>query len=177
MKTLIIISTLIICTPTSAGQKVRLIDDSSTFLCIGDSLSHNFISNLKQQRVDSIISILYDYDNGRVEKAQHLIMWTKEGKSQVRKIRGCDDITSDTTYAVQLKPILVFISKTRFKGLSEPIKSDINVSHSMGYFTLVELGKRTFEVNVRDYHLQKTVGNKEAQNDARVKLIEMLAKL
>ncbi len=159
------------------GQKVRLIDDNSTFLCIGDSLSHNFISDLKTQRVDSIISILYDYDNGRVEKSLHLIIWTMEGKSQIRKIRGCDDITSDTTYAVELKPIFAFIEKTKFKGLSEPIKSDMDVSHSMGYFTSVEIGKRAFELNVRDHHLRKTEANKEAIADARVKLIAMLAKL
>lgn len=177
MKTIIIISTLIICTLTSAGQKVRLMDDRSIFLCIGDSLNHSFISDLKQQNIDTIFSLLYDYDNGRVEKAQHLVIWTKEGKSHIRKIRGCDNITSDTTYVVELKPIIAFIARTKFRDLLEPIKSDMIVSHSMGYFTSVELGERTFELNVRDYHLRKTEANKDAQADARVKLVTMLAKL
>jgi hypothetical protein len=112
------------CSMTLYSQKVRLEGDSSRYLCLNDSIAATFKKTLDKEKVDSTISILYDYDNGRLPDSRQIIIWTHNGTGRIRIIDGCDRIEKDTAYSFNVKHLWDYIAVTKFDDLTVPISQD-----------------------------------------------------
>jgi hypothetical protein len=156
---------------------MRVEGDNSIFICKSDSLASYFLNKLKKQKVDSIISILYDFDNGRVEKSRQIIIWIHEGSSNVKIIAGCDLITKDSVYNFNFLELLTYINKSKFKDVSVPIPSEVYISHDMCYHIEVLFPNKKFIAIVRDYERKQNVANNTSLTDTRIVLANMIDKL
>lgn len=150
------------------AQKVRLEGDDSKYLCLNDSIAKNFEIKLKKIKVDSTISILYDYDNGRLENSIRVVIWTHNGTSSIRLVQGCDKITKDTTFTSNLTDLWQYIKVTHFEDVSVPIKSGTGQSHDRFYQITVTTPKKSFSVVVRDNERKRTEKHKTPEFDTRV---------
>jgi hypothetical protein len=176
MKTLIIISFLSFWTTLLPAQKVRLEGDNSKYLCLNDSIAEAFEVLLNNEDVDSTISILYDFDNGRLPNSKSIIIWTHKGEGNIRLVEGCDKIMKDTTFSFNSTHLWQFISTTHFDDVSVPIKSERYRSHDKFYHITVIVPGRTFFVVVRDYE-RDIDKNKIGQSDTRVILANKIDSL
>jgi hypothetical protein len=168
MKILTTILLLLFCETSISAQKVRLVGDYSRYLCLNDSIADAFFETLKRDKVDSIISILYDYDNGRLPNSLHVRIWTHNGKSKLRFIEGCDSIINDTTFVCDLTKLWEYIKTTNFDDVSIPIKSGTGQSHDQFYHITISTPVKSFFVVVSDNQRKATVKNKTPESDTRV---------
>lgn len=132
------------------AQKVRLEGDDSQYLCLNDSIAETFEMSLKKDKIDSTISILYDYDNGRLPNSRRIIIWTHNGSSKIRLIEGCDKISKDITYVSNLTNLWNYIKTTHFDDVSVPIKSGTGQSHDRFYHITLNMPGKSFLIVVRD---------------------------
>ena len=177
MKTFLTISIFTLLTSPLLAQKVRLEGDNSPFLCKNDSISETSAYKMKKNRIDSMISILYDFDNGRLPNSRRILIWTHSGKSYIRLIEGCDKIVKDTTWAFNSEPLWEFIKTNTFKSVSVPINSAYSQSHDEFYHITISLPKRDFFIVVRNYERKVDDRNKNALKDTRVILTNMIDNL
>jgi len=162
---------------TSFTQKVRLEGDTSKYLCLNDSIAETFTVNLKKEKVDSTITILYDFDNGRLQTSKRIVIWTHDGKSNLRIVQGCDKILSDTTYLFNAENLWAYIRVTHFDDFTVPIKSGTGQSHDRFYHLTVSTPKRSFFVVVRDNERRSTPRNPTPEIDTRVMLTNKIDSL
>ncbi len=170
MKTLTTISLLLFWTTLLNAQKVRLEGDNSRYLCLNDSIAETFVMKLKESKVDSTITILYDYDNGRLPNSIRVVSWTHNGTSNLRHIEGCDKIKKDTTYTCNLTDLWKYIKAPHFDDVSVPIKSGTGQSHDNFYHITVTTPTKSFFVVVRDNERKSTDRYKTPESDTRVML-------
>lgn len=152
------------------AQKVRLVGDSSKYLCLNDSIAQTFSMSLKKAKIDSTIKILYDYDNGRLPNSVRAIIWTHDGVSNIRFIRGCDRITKDTIFTYNLDDLWKYIKMTHFDDVSIPIESGTGQSHDKCYSIEVTTPTKSLLVVVRDNERKSTEKYKYPEADSRVML-------
>jgi len=153
---------------TIIAQKVRLEGDNSRYLCLNDSLAETFTEKLTKDRVDSTITILYDFDNGRLQNSRRIIIWTHNGISNLRLVEGCDKILRDTTYSFNSASLWQYIGVTHFDDVTVPIKSAYSQSHDRFYHITVTTSQKSFFTVVRNYERRNDDKNKTAQSDTRV---------
>jgi predicted RND superfamily exporter protein len=170
MKTLLIISLFLFLTTLLNAQKVRLEGDDSKYLCLNDSIAETFEVKLKKTKVDSTISILYDYDNGRLPNSIRVVIWTHNGISNIRLVQGCDKIYKDTTFTYNLTDLWKYIKTTHFDDVTVPIKSGTGQSHDKFYHITVTTSTKSFFVVVRDNERKKSEKYKTPESDTRVML-------
>jgi hypothetical protein len=170
MRTLTTISFLFFWTTLLNAQKVRLEGDNSKYLYLNDSITETFAMKLKKSKVDSTITILYDYDNGRLPNSIRVVIWTHNGTSNLRFIEGCDKIKKDTTYTCNLADLWKYIKATHFDDVSVPIKSGTGQSHDKFYHITVTTPAKSFFVVVRDNERKSTEKYKTPESDTRVML-------
>jgi len=170
MKTLLAISFIFFWTTLLYAQKVRPEGNDSKYICLNDSIAETFAKKLRRELVDSTITILYDYDNGRLPNSIRAIIWTHNGLSKVRVVQGCDKIIKDTTFAYNLTDLWKFINATQFEEVSVPIKSGTGQSHDKAYRITVTTPTKSFFVVVRDNERKKTEKYKTPESDTRVML-------
>jgi hypothetical protein len=168
MRTLATISFLFFWTTLLNAQRTRLKDDNSRYLCLNDSIAETFAMKLKRSKVDSMITILYDYDNGRLQNSIRVIIWKHNGTSTLRLVEGCDKITKDTTYTCNLTDLWEYINVTHFDDVSVPIKSGTGQSHDKFYHITVTTPSKSFFVVVRDNERKSTEKHKVPESDTRV---------
>ncbi|RZM23582.1 MAG: hypothetical protein EOO88_25705 [Pedobacter sp.] len=159
------------------GQKQRLVGDDSRWLCKNDSISEVFIWQLRQQKVDSIISVLYDYDNGRLYDSKQIVFWTKNGINRLRLIEGCDSIRMDITVYTSLSPLWEFVRLNRFDPIQIPIPSFFDMSHDRFYYVELTAGKNEVIAIVRDFERTPDPRNIQALEDSRVILVNKIEDL
>jgi hypothetical protein len=172
MKTLLIIVLSLSIVANCFAQKVRLEGDNSPYLCLNDSVTHMFENSLQGQNVDSIISILYDYDNGRLPTSKTVTIWTHYNESNIRIVQGCDILMKDTAYSFNASDLWSYIRDTRFESVSIPIESGWHQSHDTFYHITVTTPQKSFFVVVRDF--ERKSKEKTAQTDTRVILTNMI---
>lgn len=175
MKTLLIILSSFLIVANATAQKVRLEGDNSPYLCLNDSVTQTFESSLQKQNIDSIISILYDYDNGRLPTSKTITIWTSHNQSHIRVVQGCDRLIKDTTYSFAASDLWQYINDTKFESVSVPIKSGRYQSHDKFYHITVTTPKNSFFVVVRDF--ERHSKEKAAQLDTRVVLTNKIDSL
>lgn len=175
MKTLLTILFSILFVSIVTGQKVRLEGDNSPYLCLNDSVTQTFESSLQKQNVDSIISILYDYDNGRLPSSKTITIWTYHNQSHIRIVQGCDSLMKDTTYAFAASDLWQYINDTKFESVSVLIKSGLYRSHDKFYHITVTTPKKSFFIVVRDF--ERNSKEIAAQTDTRVILTNKIDRL
>ncbi len=151
MKTLLTILFSFLFAAFATAQKVRLEGDNSPYLCLNDSVTQTFENSLQKQKVDSIISILYDYDNGRLPDSKTITIWTSHNQSRIRIVQGCDSLMNDTTYTLAAADLWRYIKDTKFESVAVPIKSGRYQSHDKFYHITVTTPKKSFFVVVRDF--------------------------
>lgn len=164
------------------GQKERLKGDTSRFLCKSDSIYHFQINALVEQKVEGIITIRYDYDNGRVEEGETHIFWMKGSVQKVRSYNGCDNIRKDKTKDFPVDSIFQLYNDLQVDTVkSRKIKRRLWFSHSMGYNTSVYLpGKNqrfrvsTFNLNDLDYSIKN---NSTEFIDPRTMFVEAILRI
>lgn len=155
---------------TLSAQKVRLEGDNSKYLCLNDSIAETFENKLKQNKVDSTITILYDYDNERLPNSIRVLIWTHNGKSNLRLIQGCDKVIKDTTFTCNLTDLWKYIKTTHFDDVTVPIKSGTGQSHDKFYHITVTTPTKSFFIVVRDNERRSTEKYKTPESDKRVML-------
>ncbi|UKN02749.1 hypothetical protein K6119_04370 [Paracrocinitomix mangrovi] len=162
---------LFIATTISFGQKQRTVSDTQYFLCEADSIYNRFIKDLKSKSVDTIFTLHYDFDNGRVENSAFFIIWRDRGKGFVRQFVGCDSIKSDTTYADTTSIVEDYFSMNVYntKGI---IETDIIQSHGMGYTVVVQIMDLQYSHNVRDWQRNNALN----PSDQRIQWIDLFEK-
>lgn len=170
MKTFLTISFVLFWINLLNAQKVRLEGDNSKYLCLNDSIAETFATKLKKSKVDSIITILYDYDNGRLPNSIRAVIWTHNGTSRIRIVQGCDKIIKDTIVTYNLADLWTYIKVTHFEDVSVPIKSGTGQSHDRFYHITVTTPAKSFFVVVRDNERKKTEKYKTPESDTRVML-------
>ena len=159
------------------AQKVRLEGDNSRYLCLNDSVVDNFGMQLKKKKVDSTITILYDYDNGRLPNSRSIIIWTHNGQSHIKLIEGCNKITKDTTYSINSTDLWGYIRVTHFDDVSVPIKSGTGQSHDKFYHITVTTPHKSFMVVVRDNQRKGSDKYKTPESDTRIMLTNKIDSL
>ena len=177
MKTLLIISFVLFWTTLLNAQKVRLENDSSKYTCLNDSIAETFAVKLKMDEVDSTITVLYDYDNGRSPNSIRVVIWTHNGTSKVRLVQGCNKITKDRIFTSILTDLWDYIKMTHFDDVSVPIKSGTGQSHDRFYHITVTTPERSFFVVVRDNERRRTEKYKTPESDTRVMLTNKIDEL
>ena len=177
MKTLLIIITFLFLTTTLVAQKVRLEADNSPYLCLNDSIAETFELKLNKDKVDSTITILYDYDNGRSSNSKRIIIWTHKAQSKTRIIEGCDIIKKDTTYSLDFSNLWDYIRATHFDDVTVAIKSGTGQSHDNFYHITVNTPHKSFFVVVRDNERRSSSKYKTPESDSRVMLTNKIDKL
>ena len=170
MKTLTTILFFLFATTLLHAQKVRLEDDNSPYLCLNDSIAETFEQKLQKDKVDSSITILYDYDNGRLPNSRRIIIWTHNGTSRIRVVEGCDKIQKDSVYTSDLAELWHYIKTTHFDDLTVPIKSGTGQSHDKFYHITVTTPAKSFLIVVRDNERKKSEKHKTPESDTRVML-------
>lgn len=140
---------------TTLGQKVRLEGDDSRFLCHSDSITHFAVKELIDNKVDSIMTFIYDYDNGRVERAVTYIIWIDKGQGFVRQFGGCEQIKNDSTYNLYVSDLFDYYRQKRIDTITGQIEAEMWQSHDMGYYVTVYLPGQTKSYNIRDYERGK----------------------
>ena len=170
MRTLTLISFFLFWTSLLNSQKVRLEGDTSRYLCLNDSIAETFAIKLKQGKVDSTITILYDFDNGRLQNSKRVILWTHNGESAIRLVEGCDKIKKDTTYVCSLTNLWQYINVTHFDDVTVPIKSGTGQSHDRFYHITVTTPSRKFFVVVRDNERRSSEKYPTPESDTRIML-------
>lgn len=157
------------------GQNVKLKESPSHFYCVSDSIKTLTIRELASKGVDSIITLSYDFDNGRYETAETLILWTENGKELIRKYRGCDNIQDDSTYNLNIAPLFDFFVKERIDTLSGQLVTENWQSHDFGYYVTVYLPGIQKQFNVREYQkldgILKKDQNPKGKIDSRIEFI------
>ncbi len=149
MKKVLIYTVLFILAAPLYGQKMKQKVAKSRFVCVADSLEYYAVKGLVENQVDSIMSFLYEYDNGRVEEAVHYIIWLHEGRGQLRAISGCNQIGKDNTADFESGLLFDFYAQ-QHDQLKKPMKNGGWQSHDMGYYIKVYLPGQTNEFNIRD---------------------------
>ena len=170
MRLLITLSFLLFFWTIINAQKVRLEGDNSKYLCLNDSIAETFENKLKKNKVDSTITILYDYDNGRLPNSRRITIWTHNDTSYIRLVEGCDKIKKDTTYTYNLTDLWRYIKVTHFDDVTVPIKSGTGQSHDKFYHITVTTSTKSFFVVVRDNERKSTEKYKTPESDTRVML-------
>ena len=177
MKTFLSILFLLFLTIPLLAQKVRFEGDNSPYLCLNDSIAETFELKLKENKVDSTITILYDYDNGRLPNSRRIIIWTHNGQSHIKLVEGCDQITMDTTYLFNSISLWEYIRGAHFDHVSVPIKSGTGQSHDKFYHITVNIPHKTFFIVVRDNERRSSAKYKTPESDTRVMLTNKIDSL
>jgi predicted RND superfamily exporter protein len=170
MKTLTTLLFFLFSTTLLPAQKVRLEGDNSRYLCLNDSLAKTFEETLQKRDIDSTISILYDYDNGRMPDSRRIVIWTHNGASQIRVIEGCSKIKKDITHTISLVDLWSYINTSHFDDVSVPIKSGTGQSHDRFYHITIKTPTKSFFVVVRDNERRPTERYKNPESDTRIML-------
>jgi hypothetical protein len=177
MKIFLITSLLLFAETTLVGQKVRFVADNSSYLCLNDSITKTFEIKLKKNKIDSTITILYDYDNGRLPNSKRITIWTRKGQSNIRIVEGCDKITKDTTYSLNLSNLWEYIQVTHFDEVTVPIKSGTGQSHDKFYHITINTRHKSFFIVVRDNERKSSGKYKTPESDTRVMLTNKIDNL
>ena len=159
------------------AQKVRLEGDDSRYLCLNDSIADTFEMKLKKDNIDSTISILYDFDNGRLPNSRRIVIWTHNGTSRIRLVEGCDRISKDITYVTNLTSLWNYIRTTHFDDVSVPVKSGTGQSHDKFYHITVNTSGKSFFIVVRDNERKIANKNYTPESDTRVILTNAIDSL
>jgi hypothetical protein len=162
---------------TSTAQRVRLEGDDSKYLCLNDSLAKSFELRMARLNVDSIISIFYDYDNGRMQNSRRIFLWTHDGSTMIRLIEGCNTIIIDTAYAIKADSLWDYIRMNQFSDMTVPIKSGTGQSHDRYYKITVTTPLRTFYMVVRDNERKPSTKHQNPENDSRIMLTNKIDSL
>jgi hypothetical protein len=170
MKILTTLLFLLFSTTLLFAQKVRLEGDNSRYICLNDSLADRFEDTLQKRGVDSTISILYDYDNGRIPDSRRIILWTHNGASHIRGIEGCSKIKKNITHPIDLNDLWSYIKTNRFDDVTVPVKSGTGQSHDRFYHITIKTPARSFFVVVRDNERRPTERYKHPESDTRIML-------
>lgn len=176
MRILFPILIFLFCTSDGLAQKMRLEGDNSRFLCLNDSIAETFLSRLASKNVDSTISILYDYNNGRLPNSRKAIIWTTDGSTYLKVIEGCDKIIMDTTLGLSADCLWNFIGVTKFPDASTPIESKFYQSHDKFYHIEVKLPRKSFYFAIMNYEREEQTDKRE-QMDSRARLANMIDEL
>ncbi len=150
------------------AQKERLKGDTSKFLCKSDSIYFYEIARLVDKKVDGIVSLRYDYDNGRVERARTFIFWKDDSIQKLRTYSGCDSIVNDTVQNFPVELVFQFYKDHQLDTLKNQgrIKSSLWVSHNMGYFVTIYLPGKTEKFRVTQINLMDLRSSlKEGKSD------------
>ena len=177
MRTLTTLIFLLFNTTLLFAQKVRHEGDNSRYLCLNDSLSDRLEDALLKRGVDSTISILYDYDNGRMPDSRRIILWTHNGASHVRMIEGCSKIEKDITAPLDLNDFWSYIENNQFDDVTVPIKSGTGQSHDRFYHITIKTPARSFFVVIRDNERRPTERYKHPESDTRIMLTNKIDSL
>jgi len=177
MKFLLAIIFFLFSTSTLVAQRVRLEGDNSTYLCLNDSLAATFGMRLKKNKIDSTIAILYDYDNGRLPNSRRILIWTHDGKSNIKLVEGCAKIIKDTTYLFNADDLWEYIRVTNFDDVTVPIKSGTGQSHDMVYHITVNTPDKSFFIVVRNNERKSSVKYKAPESDTRIMLTNKIDEL
>ena len=153
MKKFIITNFLLtILTLSAFGQKQRLVGDNSRFFCVADSISYFTVKNLADSGVTQIMTFHYDYDNGRVPKAVHYIIWLDNGVGFLKSINGCDNTSiKDSSNLTGIQKIFDFFHANRIDTITRQLEPEIWMSHDMGYYITVYLPGENRHYNIRNY--------------------------
>jgi hypothetical protein len=170
MKTLTTLLFFLFSTTLLFAQKVRLGGDNSRYLCLNDSLAGTFEETLQQSGVDSTISILYDYDNGRMPDSRRIIIWTNNGASHIRVIEGCSEIKKDIAHTIDLVDLWSYIKANQFDAVTVPIQSGTGQSHDRFYQITIKTPTKSFFVVVRDNERKPTDRYRQPESDTRIML-------
>lgn len=148
-------------------------DEKKEFTFKMDSVIAEFLSQLSQQKVDTILHAYYYFDNGRGDKATFLSLWTKNGKHYVNAIKTAKTnsfIEFPTKECSEFSSILNFY----FENYKEIVKTrpESNwISHNYGYTIILRINETEFKTYLRD---EKRFGDKE---HFRSKWINMIDKI
>ncbi|MET4108886.1 hypothetical protein [Hymenobacter sp. UYP22] len=139
------------------------------------------LTQLRQAGVDSIMTFLYDYDNGTVEDAVYHIVWIKKKQGFIKTLRNCTIPSIAVQTSNKVGSLFAFYTQNKFWDLPELQRC--NQSHDMGYYIVVYLPNKVGHYNVRNCqrHQLKKVGKalpgeapKQLEKDPRSVLVDML---
>lgn len=113
-------------------QKYRLMGDTSRFLCKSDSIDHYFYEEmLKPQKIDTIISLHYYFDNGRYNTEIQGYIWKKNGKINLKAIQGCVEVIETGITEEKVMDFFDFYFRKNCQNLNHMLES--RRSHEDGY--------------------------------------------
>jgi hypothetical protein len=172
-KTFLILQVILLHSECLIAQKQRVVTDTSKYLCQNDSIADVLLNNLKVRGVDSIISVLYDYDNGRIENTTRIIIWSDNGYDSLRLIQGCDGKIRDSVLCENLFYLWEKVKNFYSIDLNERVSNSGYQSHDLGYSVDLFLPVCRDWFSIRNYqrrnHLEKV-----NSPDARVVFINSL---
>lgn len=177
MKLLIFIIFLLALSFACVAQKQPLVGDNSRYMCLNDSLLETAYIDLRANQVDSLITVLDDYDNGRVAKSKSAILWQFNGKSYGRIMIGYDSTFVDSTFELDLVELWTLVNDPRLRDTVTQIKPFSYRSHGMFHYVSVTVGQSEFFFSVWDDQRSMTESWVKSEIDPRISFVNLIAKL
>lgn len=141
-----------------------------------DRVIAEFETELRRQKVDTILQAYYLFDNGRGEKATNLFFWTKDGESFTKSIKYSseqDYIEFPTEECNDFKNILNFYFDN-IRGITGSVpKSEIIVSHNYGYYLELDINDTYFRTYLRNDRVES---DRDHPRSVWVRMIHEVAK-
>ncbi len=126
-----------------------------------DRVITEFESELRRQKVDTILQAYYLFDNGRGKNATNMFFWTKNGFSFIKAIKYSseqDYIEFPIKECPEFNNILSYYFDN-IKGItgSAP-KSEKIISHNYGYYV---------ELDINDTYFRTYLRNEKVEDDRK----------
>lgn len=141
-----------------------------------DRVIAEFKSELRKQKVDTVLQAFYLYDNGRGDKATDLLFWTKNGKHYVKAIKTAKK-NSFKEFPIkecpEFKEILDFYFDNIKAIIGSKPKSKMWLSHNYGYSINLKINRTEFKTYLRD---EKRMYDKEHFRSKWIHLIDQIAR-
>ncbi|MDF7813833.1 hypothetical protein [Hymenobacter sp. YC55] len=117
----------------------------------------SWLTQLRQQGVDSVLSFRYDYDNGTLPTARSYVVWQHAGQRHLRAYQGCELLPSKARDGLSLDTLFSFYTRYRLDTLSATPAFRSGSSHQMGYYILVYLPYSGKSYHIRDDQRQAEI--------------------
>jgi hypothetical protein len=121
------------------------------FDCKSDSVAYFKTRQLADFGIQKIMTFYYSFDNGSVPGQYHYIFWQDTLTGHFIKIGCCNQLCIKDTSLKAINDLFNYYEQNRIDTFTEDIKSEISISHDMGYFISVYYPNKTRRYNIRNY--------------------------
>jgi len=103
------------------------------FYCDADSIIYSHLTELVNQRIDTILQVQYRYDNGFSKKNTDYILWQDNGQISLIQVAGYNNCVVSKYADCDFKSNFNYYFQNRIDTITTEIDCPVRPSHNMGY--------------------------------------------